>query len=172
MIDRGVTVAAIVAVMAVLFGIERLIPLRRRTRPLLRRLIVNFSVAALAFGAAAVFVRPAAVAALGSSAEGHFGLLHLVSIRPVARFVVALLLLDLTFYWWHVANHRVPLLWRFHNVHHIDPDLDVSTAFRFHFGEVALSTAFRVLQILVIGVSPPTFAMYEIIFQIGTLFHH
>ena len=63
--------------------------------------------------------------------------------------------MDLSFYWWHVANHRIPFLWRFHNVHHIDPDLDVSTGFRFHFGEVAMSAAFRVVQVIFIGISGP-----------------
>jgi sterol desaturase/sphingolipid hydroxylase (fatty acid hydroxylase superfamily) len=80
--------------------------------------------------------------------------------------------MDLTFYWWHVANHRVPFLWRFHNVHHIDPDLDVSTAFRFHFGEVALSAAFRVAQVSAIGLSGWMFAVYELVFQVNTAFHH
>ena len=87
-------------------------------------------------------------------------------------FVAGVLLLDLTFYAWHLSNHRLPFLWRFHVVHHVDPDLDVSTAFRFHFGEVALSAAFRIVQILVIGASPLTVAIYEIIFQASTLFHH
>ena len=41
------------------------------------------------------------------------------------EFVLSFMLMDLGFYYWHVANHRVPFLWRFHNVHHIDPDLDV-----------------------------------------------
>jgi sterol desaturase/sphingolipid hydroxylase (fatty acid hydroxylase superfamily) len=92
---------------------------------------------------------------------------------PVAvQFIIAFLLMDLAFYWWHVANHRIPFLWRFHNVHHIDPDLDVSTAFRFHVGEVALSTAFRIVQVSVIGLSAWMFAAYEIVFQANTLFHH
>jgi sterol desaturase/sphingolipid hydroxylase (fatty acid hydroxylase superfamily) len=80
--------------------------------------------------------------------------------------------MDLTFYWWHVANHRIPFLWRFHNVHHIDPDLDVSTAFRFHFGEVALSAGFRAIQVSAIGLSASMFVMYELVFQANTLFHH
>jgi sterol desaturase/sphingolipid hydroxylase (fatty acid hydroxylase superfamily) len=88
------------------------------------------------------------------------------------QFFIAFLLMDLAFYWWHVANHRIPFLWRFHNVHHIDPDLDVSTAFRFRVGEVALSTAFRIVQISVIGLSAWMFAVYEIVFQANTLFHH
>ena len=59
-----------------------------------------------------------------------------------------------------------------HNVHHIDPDLDVSTAFCFHFGEVALSALFRAAQVLVIGPSLLAFAVYEVAFQTHTLFHH
>jgi len=80
--------------------------------------------------------------------------------------------MDLSFYWWHVLNHRVPFLWRFHNVHHIDSDLDVSTGFRFHFGEVAMSAVFRVVQVALIGISAPAFATYELAFQANTLFHH
>src|SRR5207249_457318 len=77
-----------------------------------------------------------------------------------------------SFYYWHVANHRVAFLWRFHVAHHIDPDLDVTTAFRFHFVEVALSGVFRAIQIAVIGPALATYAVYEIAFQLGTLFHH
>ena len=63
-------------------------------------------------------------------------------------------------------------MWRFHNVHHIDPALDVSTGFRFHFGEVLFSTLFRVAQVSLIGVSFATFAVYELVFQANTLFQH
>jgi sterol desaturase/sphingolipid hydroxylase (fatty acid hydroxylase superfamily) len=80
--------------------------------------------------------------------------------------------MDLSFYYWHMANHKMPFLWRFHNVHHVDPDLDVSTAFRFHFGEVAFSAVFRVIQIVLLGVTPFTFALYELVFGLQTLFHH
>jgi sterol desaturase/sphingolipid hydroxylase (fatty acid hydroxylase superfamily) len=57
-------------------------------------------------------------------------------------------------------------------VHHIDPYLDVSTGFRFHFGEVGMSAVFRVAQVLLIGISMPAFAVYELVFQANTLFHH
>ena len=117
-------------------------------------------------------VRPVAMAVLEWASETPFGVLYLVPMPVGAQFIVAFLLMDLTFYWWHVANHRVPFLWRFHNVHHIDPDLDVSTAFRFHFGEVALSAAFRAAQVGVIG--PPLWLLvaYEAAFQANTMFHH
>jgi sterol desaturase/sphingolipid hydroxylase (fatty acid hydroxylase superfamily) len=80
--------------------------------------------------------------------------------------------MDLAFYYWHLANHKVPVLWRFHNVHHIDPDLDVSTAFRFHFGEIALSAIFRIIQISIIGITPAVFFVYEICFTANTIFQH
>ncbi|MEO5739106.1 MAG: sterol desaturase family protein [Vicinamibacterales bacterium] len=166
------TAVTVVILMAALFAVERLVPLRRAGRPLIGRLLVNFGTSVLAFGAAILLVRPAALSILGWSAATPFGLIHLAPMPRGARFMLSFLLMDLTFYWWHVANHRIAFLWRFHNVHHIDPDLDVSTAFRFHFGEVALSTAFRVVQVGAIGLSAPAFAIYELVFQANTLFHH
>ena len=80
--------------------------------------------------------------------------------------------MDLTFYYWHRLNHLRPLLWRFHNVHHVDPDMDVTTSFRFHLGEVLYSTLFRLLQVGLMGVSPLTYLLYEFIFNCATMFHH
>lgn len=171
MTDQIWLAVAIGVLFVLLFVAERAQPLRRRTSPVVARLILNAVVSLLAFAAAAALVRPAALAMLRQSADTPFGIVPLVQ-PGAAQFVLAFLLLDLTFYWWHVANHRVPLLWRFHNVHHIDPDLDVSTAFRFHFGEVALSAAFRAAQVAVIGPAFWMFAAYEVVFQAGTLFHH
>lgn len=101
-----------------------------------------------------------------------FGLLPLLGLTGAVEMVAAFLLLDLSFYCWHVANHRIAFLWRFHNVHHVDPDLDVTTAFRFHFVEVALSAGFRAAQVLLIGPSLATYVAYEFVFQLRTLFHH
>jgi sterol desaturase/sphingolipid hydroxylase (fatty acid hydroxylase superfamily) len=133
---------------------------------------VNIGISALAFAVAMVFVRPVALTVLRWAADRPFGLIHIVPMPVTAQFVLSFLLMDLTFYWWHVANHRIPFLWRFHNVHHLDPDLDVSTAFRFHFGEVVFSAGFRVVQVSAIGPSAWMFAVYELVFQANTAFHH
>jgi sterol desaturase/sphingolipid hydroxylase (fatty acid hydroxylase superfamily) len=69
-----------------------------------------------------------------------------------AGLALDLLLLDGLIYWWHRANHEVPLLWRFHRVHHLDRFLDASTAVRFHFGEVALSAAARAGVIVLLAL--------------------
>lgn len=164
--------AAVAGFFVLLFLLERLLPLRRRSAPLLARLGVNLALTALSYAAAAAVVRPAVEAALGWSGDGSVGLLHLVELPAPLAWILAFLLLDLAFYYWHLANHKLPWLWRFHNVHHLDPDLDVTTGFRFHAGEVALSAAFRVLQVTLAGVSFGMLAAYELVFQLNTLFHH
>ena len=154
------------------FLVERFVPLRSSKAELLARLVVNVAMSALAFIVAALVVRPAASAAMQWTNLKTFGLIHALPLPRAVQFILAFLLMDLSFYWWHQLNHRIPFLWRFHNVHHMDPDLDVSSGFRFHFGEVAMSAAFRVVQVTLIGISAPVFAAYELIFQANTVFHH
>jgi sterol desaturase/sphingolipid hydroxylase (fatty acid hydroxylase superfamily) len=167
-----VTVIMVAGLLAVLLMVERATPLRRLTRPLLGRLFINAVISAVAFATAAMLVRPTSFALLEWTSATRSGIIQLLPMPVPLQFVLSLLLMDLTFYWWHVANHRIPLLWRFHNVHHMDPDLDASTAFRFHCGEIAISTGFRVLQIGAIGLPLWMFLTYELMFQANTLFHH
>jgi sterol desaturase/sphingolipid hydroxylase (fatty acid hydroxylase superfamily) len=162
----------LVGLALLLFVLERFRPLRRRTHGLASRLAVNLVISALVFGVAAVLIRPLVEHLTHWTVDRPFGLVNVAPLSPAVRASIAFLLMDLSFYYWHLANHRVAFLWRFHNVHHIDPDLDVSTALRFHFGEVTLSAAFRVVQVTLIGVSPLAYAIYELAFQAETLFHH
>ena len=87
----------------------------------------NAAVVAVVFAAATLFVTEAA-------RERAFGLLHLFDLPSAARIAAAVVIFDAWQYLWHRLNHRVPLLWRFHAVHHSDGDLDASTALRFHTG--------------------------------------
>jgi sterol desaturase/sphingolipid hydroxylase (fatty acid hydroxylase superfamily) len=155
-----------------LFVLERFFPLRKGAHSLIGRLLVNVAISVLTFLAAVTLVQPAAQWALCWSADRPFGLVHLLALPAWLELTASFLLMDLAFYYWHLANHRAPFLWRFHNVHHTDPELDVSTAFRFHFGEIALSSAFSAVQISLIGISPWAFAIYHLVFQSEVLFHH
>ena len=83
-----------------------------------------------------------------------------------------LLLLDLLIYWWHRANHVVPLLWRFHAVHHYDRFLDTTTALRFHAGEVLLSAAARAAIIVLLAFPLGSVLAFETLLLLATLFHH
>ena len=88
--------------------------------------------------------------------------------KPVA----ALLMLDYTLYLWHRMTHRLPLLWRFHRVHHADREMDASTALRFHFGEITLSVAYRALQMWVVGPSASQYTLWQTFLMACILFHH
>ena len=74
---------------------------------------------------------------------------------------VGILLLDYTLYVWHVLTHRVPFLWRFHLPHHVDLDLDASTALRFHFGEMLLAVPYRALQVTLLGIDYRTYSIWQ-----------
>ncbi len=168
----GGTVGVVAAAAVLLFLAERKVPLRAQKVSWIRELAINAAFSIMAFGASAALVRPAIIRAMDWSQQRDLGVIYLVELPPMVRGFLAFLLLDLTFYYWHRLNHQWPVLWRFHNVHHCDPDLGVSTSFRFHFGEVALSTIFRVLQVTAIGASLSAYAIYEVAFQLNTLFHH
>jgi sterol desaturase/sphingolipid hydroxylase (fatty acid hydroxylase superfamily) len=79
---------------------------------------------------------------------------------------------DYAYYWWHKFMHLLPFFWRFHNVHHTDLDMDVSTASRFHAGEVFLSIFFRVAVVGSLGLGIWTLAIYELLFVVANQFQH
>lgn len=155
-----------------LFILEQFFTLRKNKQSLISRLIINVSLSLLSLAIVFYAVFPAQQKALMWTSKTSFGFLNLFELPLIIEGIIAFLLMDLAFYYWHLLNHTIPLLWRFHNVHHIDPDLDVSTAFRFHFGEIGLSTLFRIIQISIIGISPFVFLIYELCFTANTIFQH
>lgn len=106
-------------------------------------------------------------------AERHaFGVLHWAPLPAWARWIAAVLLFDAWMYWWHRMNHRVPFLWRFHRTHHSDPRMDVTTANRFHLGEIVLSSVLRVPVIAVLGLQLWELAIYELAMFTVVQLHH
>lgn len=110
-------------------------------------------------------------------AETHrFGVMHWLQDAtglPVwAHAVGAILLLDFWTYAWHRMNHEIPFFWRFHSVHHSDNKMDVTTASRFHLGEIFFSSFFRIPLIALFGVYLWELVLYEIIMFAVVQFHH
>jgi sterol desaturase/sphingolipid hydroxylase (fatty acid hydroxylase superfamily) len=70
----------------------------------------------------------------------------------LASFVAGFLLLDFLQYAVHRCQHAVPFLWRFHALHHSDPDVDVTTSVRHHPIEYLIATAVYWLTVLVLGI--------------------
>ncbi len=147
-------------------------PLRRATQRKWRRVFINLAIGALGGAALAVVYGPVVLGGVERARGAEFGLLRWIPLPGWLASVLAIVLLDYTLWIWHWLNHRVPLLWRFHAAHHADLDLDTSTAFRFHFGELLLSVPFRALQAVFIGVEVPVLLFWEALLLVATEFHH
>ncbi len=156
-----------------LLGLELSRTLRNRNRePKLIRGVRNLGLAA---GAAVVMQwaeRPFAMRLAGRVERNDLGVVPVLVRSHAARLVLSVILLDYGLYLWHVLTHKVPQLWRFHLVHHIDLDLDTSTAVRFHFGEMLLSIPWRLAQIRVAGASPLAVSIWQTFLLASILFHH
>ena len=98
-----------------------------------------------------------------------------VRLAPQSLWVqvpAAIVLLDFVTYLLHRAYHRIPLLWRLHLVHHTDLDLDVSSASRFHTGEVALSALVKLGVVVLLGIAPAGLVAFEIAMLACAQFQH
>ena len=144
---------------AVIFGSLLLVaawefwgPRRQREFPALRRRVGNLGIwllnivlAAFTFAPPDTF-RPQLEAALGVALPSW----------PIANqwssFMAAFLLLDFLNYVAHRCQHAVPFLWRFHALHHSDPDVDVTTSVRHHPIEYSLATGFYWLAVLALDI--------------------
>jgi sterol desaturase/sphingolipid hydroxylase (fatty acid hydroxylase superfamily) len=127
-------------------------PRRQREFPALRRRlgnigfwVLNLVLAGLTFEPAAQF-RPQLEAALG------IGLLSWPIADAALSFAAGFLLLDLLRYLVHRCKHAVPFLWRFHALHHSDPDVDVTTAVRVHPIEHLLNSAVFWLVVILLDI--------------------
>lgn len=118
-----------------------------------------------------VFPAGATAAALWASAH-HFGLFQHLALPPPLGIVLAVVLLDLAIYAQHVAFHAVPLLFRFHRVHHADVDFDVTLGTRFHPVEMVLSMLVKLAAVAVLGAPAAAVVLFEVILSVTSLFSH
>ena len=106
------------------------------------------------------------------AADRGFGLLAWMGAGAWTAIGAGILGLDGVSYAWHRANHQVPLLWRFHQVHHGDASFHVTTALRFHPGEILLALPVRLAAILLLGVPPEGVLLFELVFGVANLLEH
>lgn len=162
----------LIGIFILLFILETKFELRKRVQNRWKRIIVNFIVSLPAFALLRILFIPAMVWLAIQNQGWHFGLNYLFAAPEWVKVCISFLLLDYSNYIWHILLHKLPFMWRFHLVHHTDLDLDVTTAFRFHFGEMIGSVFFRGAAVILIGASPAMVLIYEIVFEAATQFHH
>jgi len=102
---------------------------------------------------------------------GGNGLLNAIS-NPVWKALLSFLAIDLLLYCLHKASHRFDCLWMFHKVHHNDPCLNVSTAFRIHFLEIAIISLMKAMMIIVLGIDGALLLANEAVIVFFTMLHH
>ncbi|GAA4050818.1 sterol desaturase family protein [Parerythrobacter jejuensis] len=158
------------ATLAGLWWAERKYPLREQTWPEGLRTVRN-----VAMGASSLLV----VQAIEVPLTERIARGNLVNSRGIAqkmprpmRLLAGVAAMDYGFYLWHVATHKVPFLWRYHRVHHIDPDMDMSTAMRFHAVDMLVSLPWRLVQVWLSGVDPKSLTIWRNFFNASVLFHH
>jgi sterol desaturase/sphingolipid hydroxylase (fatty acid hydroxylase superfamily) len=170
--QRVISITVVSGCFGLLLVAETLASLRPTVESKLRRVIRNLTTGGVSLAILTLLQTPILIPVSRWAEAHHVGLLNWVQWPASLEIFITIVLFDYTLWFWHRANHTVPFLWRFHLVHHVDLDLDASTALRFHFGELVLSIAYRVVQILVIGASSFSVWVWQTILFASILFHH
>jgi sterol desaturase/sphingolipid hydroxylase (fatty acid hydroxylase superfamily) len=127
-------------------------PRRQREFPALRRRLGNIGIWLLNILLAAFTFAPPDTFRTQLAATFGVGLPTWPIGDKWMSFVAAFLLLDLLHYAVHRCEHAVPWLWRFHALHHSDPDVDVTTSVRHHPIEYLLAAGFYWLAVLALDI--------------------
>ena len=171
-LPRLVSGALILGAFAMLIWAEHRRPLRAERESKARRDVRNLAMAGLSALTLSMLEKPVVEPLARVVERRRIGLLQRVPLPRALEIPAAVLLMDYTLYLWHVLVHRVPALWRFHKVHHVDLDMDASTALRFHFGEMALSVPYRAAQVALLGVGPRALSIWQTFLFLSIMFHH
>jgi sterol desaturase/sphingolipid hydroxylase (fatty acid hydroxylase superfamily) len=152
--------------------LELLVPYRQITVSKLKRWINNLALTL--FNTILIkLIFSAAILGTATYTEVHkLGVLHMIQAPAWLKILLTVAFMDFVLYVWHLLNHEVPLLWRFHRVHHSDLNMDVSTATRFHFGELAISAIIKICLIFFLGASIQGVLIFESALVLCAQFHH
>jgi sterol desaturase/sphingolipid hydroxylase (fatty acid hydroxylase superfamily) len=160
---------------AALALIEALVPRRERSQTRKARWVTNWGftlINTLTLNAMAFALPLLAVgAALDAQTQG-WGLFNTISLPIWLEVILVILILDFAIWFQHLITHKIPLLWRLHQVHHADVDIDVSTAIRFHPIEIALSMLLKIGLVYLLGPAAFAVILFEVILNGTAMFNH
>lgn len=167
-----VRVVSYFSVLGIMATWEFFAPRRPLTVSKLCRWGGNLTIVILNTVIARVFFVGGVAAAAAMALERGWGLFNWVEWPGWLEFGLAVLALDLIIYLQHQVFHLVPILWRFHMMHHSDLDLDVTSGVRFHPVEIILSTMVKAAAVMLLGVAPLAVVIFEIVLNSTALFNH
>jgi len=160
---------------ALFASLEALAPRRARSQPRSARWFTNLSIVVLdtlALRALAIALPLLAIGAAVDAGRMGWGLFNTLDWPLWLEVVLAILILDLAIWAQHLVTHKVPILWRFHRVHHADRDFDVTTALRFHPVEILASMMLKIGLVYLLGPAALAVLLFEIILNGTAMFNH
>lgn len=160
---------------ALFAGLEALAPRRHRVQARPARWFTNISMVLIDTLAVRVLAIGLPLLAIGAALDAQtqgIGLLNVVDLPVWAKVLAAILALDFAIWAQHLITHKVPLFWRFHQMHHADRDFDVTTALRFHPFEILASMLLKIGLVYAIGAPPVAVLAFEIILNGTAMFNH
>ena len=104
------------------------------------------------------------LAAVRYNETNNTGLLNLTELPLWLYIVGGLVFMDLVGAWLiHWIEHKIKWLWKFHLIHHTDPNVDVTSGLRHHPGENIFRLLFTAMAVLITGASFGLVMMYQTI---------
>ena len=153
-------------------GIETLAPKRSWSESRLKRFLFHIGIAALNTVLIRLLIYVPLLLWIVFVEQQGWGISRWLGLTGWLELAMSLVVLDLFDYFWHRANHRVTFLWRFHKAHHADTAMDVTTALRFHPGELIISALAKALWIAIWGPTAIAWFFFEAMVSLCAQFHH
>ncbi len=151
---------------------EVLAPRRKRTFSRKQRWPANLGIVALNTFLVRVLLPTTGLGLAAFAQARGWGLFNLRLASLWITVPLTILVMDFVIYLQHVLFHAVPLFWRFHRVHHTDPEFDFTTGNRFHPIEIFISMGIKFAVIAALGAPPAGVLVFEILLNACATFNH
>ena len=155
--------------------LEAVLPRRPRRQSQAKRWTTNWGIIILDTLTLRLLAFVLPFLAVGAAVDAQFrgwGLFNNIGLPAWLEVILAILILDFVIWAQHLITHKVPLLWRLHQVHHADVDMDVTTAIRFHPVEIALSMLLKIGVVYLLGPAALAVILFEIMLNGTAMFNH
>jgi sterol desaturase/sphingolipid hydroxylase (fatty acid hydroxylase superfamily) len=170
--ELGIRLGCFLGVLVVMATWEMLAPRRRLAASKSWRWLSNLGLVVVNSVVVRI-VAPFGVVGVALLAESRgWGLFNNLTLPYGLAVALCVVVMDFAVYLQHVMFHAVPLLWRFHMVHHADLDFDVTTGLRFHTIEILLSLAIKAAVVLLIGPPVSAVIIFEVLLNATSMFNH
>lgn len=154
-------IGVLFAIMCGLSLVEAIIPLHARGIWGRQHIIPNLMLTLVTFGTNLLYNVPLLLGLVWLQ-SAHLGLFNAYKVPAFIAIACSILVLDLAWYLTHVSMHKVAAMWRFHAIHHSDPQIDVTTTVRQHPVEGVIRYVYLAVFAFAVGAPPIAFAIYRV----------